>query len=438
MGEEIETSRAPQRLYGRMWRWHFFAALIVVPFVVWQSVTGVLYLWHREITAITHPQLVNVAAEARAASLQEQLLAVTAHQPRARLQVIEISENPARSTTFLFRDDNGLPYPAFTNPHSGDYLGHIESTRWLRGLSRGLHGGWPINPLGSYLLELGACWAIVMTLTGLYLWWPRHARGLAGVLYPRLRAGSRVFWRDLHAIAGVYFALIVLAFLFSALPWTTFWGNNVLDRIEAALGQTSPTAFFFRGGGGHHASGSVPSDAAASGEQLVPAKPLDELVAAARAAGARGLIEVRLPADGATANVHDLHARAPDEVWLQLDARSGAVRTRVVWSDFPAIARFVALGVDLHEGTFFGRANQVFNTIVASALIWLSITGFIGWYRRRPHGGVAAPPKRELRYPRTLLAAAVMLCLLLPLLGASVVAIALLDRSLGRFVGRST
>jgi uncharacterized iron-regulated membrane protein len=135
---------------------------------------------------------------------------------------------------------------------------------------------------------------------------------------------------------------------------------------------------------------------------------------------------------GAPVNVRDQHARAPDEVWLQLDGQSGAVLTRVVWKDFPAVPRFVALGVDLHEGTFFGRANQIFNTVVALSLVWLSVTGFIGWYKRRPNGGLAAPPRRDVRFPKTVVGAAAMLCMVLPLLGASVLAIALLDRTLGR------
>jgi uncharacterized iron-regulated membrane protein len=33
------------RLYRLFWRWHFLAALLVVPFVLWQSITGSLYLW---------------------------------------------------------------------------------------------------------------------------------------------------------------------------------------------------------------------------------------------------------------------------------------------------------------------------------------------------------------------------------------------------------
>jgi len=33
------------RLYARLWRWHLLAALLVIPFVLWQSTTGTIYLW---------------------------------------------------------------------------------------------------------------------------------------------------------------------------------------------------------------------------------------------------------------------------------------------------------------------------------------------------------------------------------------------------------
>lgn len=421
-------------LYARIWRWHFFAALIVIPFVLWQSVTGVLYLWHEDLAQLAHPELLRVAPASRAVTLDEQLASVLRHQSRENLTAIEISDDPSRSTAFFFRDGNGLPYPAFVNPHSGDYLGSVQSTHWLPGLTRGLHGGWPIQPFGSYLLELGASWAIVMTLTGLYLWWPRNASGLAGVLYPRLRAGSRVFWRDLHATVGVYFALIFLAFLFTALPWTTFWGQQVLGRVERATGQAGPNGFFFASGDQHHATSPQDSSMGAShsehaGHQGIS---LDELVANARAAGARGTIELHPSLHGGPVNVRDEHPRAPREVWLQLDGQSGAVLTRVAWQDFPAIPKIVALGVDLHEGSFFGRANQIFNTMVALALVWLSVTGFIGWYKRRPDGGLAAPPRREVRIAPAVLIAGGGLCVLLPMLGASVLAIALVDKVVSR------
>lgn len=430
MSDPIDPLRSPQRLYARMWRWHFFAALIVIPFVLWQSVTGVLYLWHREIAAVAHPQKLLVEPTGLRASYEGQLATVLQHQPRERLQSVEISDDAHRSTAFFFEDSNGLPYPAFTNPYTGAYLGHVESTHWIRGLSKGLHGGWPINPWGSYLLELGACWAIVMILTGVYLWWPRDARGIAGVLYPRLREGSRTFWRDLHATVGVYFAAIVLAFLFSALPWTSFWGENVLGPVERAMNQSSPRGFFFAGS--HHG----PTSGHAPDTGSTDALTLDQVIARAREEGARGAIEIKPALRGEPVSLHDDHARASDEIWMQLDGRTGAVLIRATWDDLPPLAKVIALGVDLHEGRFFGRLNQIFNTVVAAALVWLSVTGFIGWYKRRPHGRLAVPPKRDLVLPRPLIATGIVLCAVMPLLALSLLAIEVVDRSFGRLFSK--
>ena len=49
-----------------------------------------------------------------------------------------------------------------------------------------------------------------MIVTGLYLWWPRGGKGLGGVLYPRLGRSSRVFWRDLHGVTGVWISGLAL------------------------------------------------------------------------------------------------------------------------------------------------------------------------------------------------------------------------------------
>src|SRR3546814_4871253 len=77
------------------------------------------------------------------------------------------------------------------------------------------------------LVELAASWAIVMLISGLYLRWPRDASGIAGIVYPRLRRGGRVFWRDQHAVVGLWVSAFALFLLISGLPWATFWGGNL-------------------------------------------------------------------------------------------------------------------------------------------------------------------------------------------------------------------
>jgi uncharacterized iron-regulated membrane protein len=70
-----ERNRAEPRrgqLYALFWRWHFLAALIVIPFVLWQSTTGTLYLWSEWWMDLRHPdlRLVDLAHDDAAPSAQ--------------------------------------------------------------------------------------------------------------------------------------------------------------------------------------------------------------------------------------------------------------------------------------------------------------------------------------------------------------------------------
>jgi uncharacterized iron-regulated membrane protein len=227
-----------------------------------------------------------------------------------------------------------------------------------------------------------------------------------------------------------------MAFLVSALPWTTFWGGKVLGSVQASTNQQSPVGFFFAQADQHHAAAGGALDHG-HGAHDAPRLSLDDLVQKARAAGARGAIELKPALNGGPVSLRDDHPRAYDEVWMQLDGSTGAVLTKVVWKDFPVLPKFISLGIDLHEGHFFGRINQIFNTLFATALVWLSVTGFIGWYKRRPKGGLAAPPKRAQSLPKAVIATGAALCVVLPMLGASVILIAIVDRLLGRFLPRT-
>ncbi len=418
-------SSATGAMYARLWRWHFFAALLVVPFVLWQSVTGTLYLWHRELAMESQSELLTVTPQAERATYEAQLQAALEGQLAGTLPQVLLEEDLRRSSTFMFKASNGLSYPTFVDPYTGHVLGTVTPAHWLGGWSRSLHGGWPLGTWGSNLLEIGAGWAIVMILTGLYLWWPRNTRGLAGVLFPRLRQGSRVFWRDLHATAGVWFALIVLTFLLTALPWTAFWGDGLLGTVQARTGQYSPAAVFFSGGHHVHESGTAPIERA----------PLDRFVSAARDAGAIGRLEIRLDVPG-NIQIRSQTGRSPQDLYLELDRSNAAIVRKEGWRETTWIPRLVALGVDLHQGSFFGRANQVFNTLVAAALVWLAATGFIGWLKRRPQGSLAVPPRRTIPLTRSVKGAAVAACVVMPLFGLSVLVVALADYVIGRWLPR--
>jgi uncharacterized iron-regulated membrane protein len=192
----------------------------------------------------------------------------------------------------------------------------------------------------------------------------------------------------------------------------------------------SPTGAFFSGGGGHSHAGHESKGDSEPSERA----PLDAFLATARQAQLRGPLEIRMGSGNGPVQIRSQTGRAYNDVYLQLDRADASVLSRSTWSDWTWIPRFVALGVNLHEGTFFGRANQLFNTTVATALVWLSVTGFLGWYRRRPGAGLSAPPKRSMRSPRPVVALGVALGVLLPLLGLSMLCILIVDFVFGRWL----
>lgn len=408
----FRNHQAPGRdeLRRRAWRWHFLAALLVIPFVLWQSLTGTLYLWSEQWVDQRHPGLRFVEVGHTRATLDAQVDAARTFHDGHAIGTILVPGDPARSTQVMFTDDNGLPIAAFVDPYRGVLLGSLEGTAWPVGWSRSLHGGWPLGDAGSWLLELGACWTIVMVLTGLYLWWPRDGRGWRA-LVPRLREGPRLFWRDLHACVAVCFSSLIVLFLLTALPWTSFWGGWVLQPVQGLLGQQTPAAAgfapLFAGSGGQgHAS-------------------LQAMLDRARSEGMDGALMFYMVdgPPGSAVSVRDLRPRSSQERYLLLDRANGEPVARAGWNQFPAMARAVATGVDLHEASYFGRAGAWVNTTFALALVWLCVTGAMSWWRRKPAGSTGAPPRPARPWPWGLRLAGAALFAILPLLALSALAL---------------
>ncbi len=70
------------------------------------------------------------------------------------------------------------------------------------------------------------------------------------------------------------------------------------------------------------------------------------------------------------------------------------VTDRVRFADWPLMAKLAGWGVQLHMGRLFGLPNQIGLVVLAVGLLYLIVAGYRMWWRRRPVGGLAAPPVR--------------------------------------------
>jgi uncharacterized iron-regulated membrane protein len=274
-----------------------------------------------------------------------------------------------------------------------------------------------------------------MLLTGLYLWWPRGRRGWAGVAYPRLRGGGRLFWRDLHAVTGIWVSLLALGLILTGLPWAKGWGSYLVE-IRTLTGTTRGPVDWTIGGkppvaaadehAGHRGMAMAPA-AIAPGE-------LARVIATTRPFAVAPPVLISPPKVAGWAwSVTSDAANRPLRSELKVDGATGRVVSRTGFAQRHWIDRVIGYGIAAHEGALVGIANQIVGTLTALFLAVLAISGAIMWWRRRPLGRLGAPvPLSHPRFGPALVALIVALALYMPMFGASLLAVLLVETSLLR------
>ena len=434
--------------YNLAWRWHFYAGLLVIPFLILLSLTGMVYLFKPQLDQLMYADLLQVPVAEQRLSADQQLAVVQRAYPQANVQQYLPPLQADRSAQFVV-DNAGQALNLFVDPYRGMLLGSQDAQNNLQAIARALHGELMIGTLGDRLIELAAGWGIVLLVSGLYLWWPRGSGG-AGVLWPRLSSRGRLFWRDLHAVTGFWGSLLLLFMLLTGMTWTGYWGAQFAgawNHFPAAMWDAVPTsdqqARSLNSSTRQTVAWAVETtplplsdphaahngNATTQGASAAPQIGLQQVVDTASARGVQPGYSITLPkgAEG----VYSIALFADDprhDATLHLDQYSGAVLADVRWQDYGLVAKTVEGGVMLHEGKLFGLPNQLLMLAVCLLVLLSAISGLVMWWQRRPQGRFGVPPLRH-DLPRWKTAIVVMLLLgaAFPLVGASLLLIWVLD-----------
>lgn len=424
-----------QALYRLIWRWHFYAGIFCLPFVLWLACTGLIYLFKPQLEPLLERRFAAVTTQAAQAP-SRQVAAALGAVPGSVLHSYELPGSAGDAVRILVARD-GEVSRVFVDPASLKVLHTVaENDRFMRVVAQ-LHGELRLGSGGSLLVELAASWTILMLLTGLYLWWPRGT-AWRGVVVPRLGSGSRVFWRDLHAVTGLWISLFALFLLLSGLPWAKNWGG-MLKSVRQAYAQTQVAQDWTTGSAaqrdavlaagraaaGHDGHAGVSAHAATA-----DLSQLDRIVPLATAARLAVPVLVVPPVQTpAQWTIKSDAANRPLRAEIVVDGRSGDVVRRSAFAERPLLDRFIGYGIAIHEGQLFPPLNQLLGVFTALGLIMLSTSAAVLWWRRRPQGMLGAPPRvNGMRYPAACIVALVVLGTLLPLLGMSMLLVLLLER----------
>ncbi|AOR77168.1 PepSY-associated TM helix domain-containing protein [Novosphingobium resinovorum] len=454
--DAVSTATIPagprtERWYRAVWRWHFYAGLFCLPFVLWLSVTGGLYLFKPQIEAVIYAPYRNVAS---GPSLAPEAIAASAVAavPGSVLHKYVLPESPRDAVQILVGRGAG-DVRVWVDPQTGAVLHQVpEEDRLMRVVFR-LHGELLAGNLGSALVETAACWTLVMLLTGLFLWWPRGGARLAGLLYPRLRRGRALFWRDIHAVTGLWISLGALFLIVSGLPWANAWGDyfrqvrvvtgTASGRQDWSAGSTTESARRAREDAAmramisehaeHHGQMTMGSMA----HMAPPPAALNAVITRATSLHFAAPVEVSPPtAPGTPWQVRSQAENRPrrDSAEIASDGRVVGVER---FADRHWIDRAVGYGVAIHEGAWAGLANQLLNLAVLAGLVLLCVSSAVLWWRRRPGGGLGAPQSlAPLHHSWALVLLVLALAAAMPLFGLSLGLAAITEAVLGRIAPR--
>jgi uncharacterized iron-regulated membrane protein len=303
-----------------------------------------------------------------------------------------------------------------------------------------------VGTWGDYVIELGACWAIVMAISGYYLFvrgWRARRRARA-----KRVPGARLRYR--HGLVGAVVGAGLLLLLVSGLPWTGFWGAQVQELATdrgSSLWSTDPgavsdpTSTLDESLPHSHAhevpwglgKSEVPTSEPGEQPEERSVANLDTAVAVADGEGLRHPMTVALPADesGVFSVIGYAFDAPSDERTVHVGRFGGEIVSTYGFDDYPVLAKVVSQGIGLHEGRSLGLWSFWGSALMCVAVIFMCVSGPLMWWRRRPRDGrtLGAPRGRmPLRATPVLAVGLVALGVLLPFFGISLLVVLLLDQ----------
>ena len=443
-----ESRNLSRKFYTAAWRWHFYAGLYVVPFLLMLAVTGLLMMYFNVIETRFGDRI--LASEGTRQSLEIQAEAARASLPDATVSQYIAPIEDDLATMFLV-DSSGKQHVVTLDPVTTDIRKIIVTDdSWFYWASD-IHGELLIGDLGDRLIEIAAGLAIVLIVTGLYMWWPRDGKGLRSVLWPDFRATRRTFWKELHVTSGFYISVILFFFLITGLSWAGIWGGQFVQAwstFPAEKWDNVPLSDDIHADMNHGALHDAPwgleqtpmpasgSDAGALG--LADGTPvnLDTVTAFAHSIGFNGQFRVNLPRGENGVYTISADTMSGDSVMptgdrtIHVDQYSGKVLAEVGFADYSLGAKSMAVGTALHQGDL-GWWNVIANTLFCLTVIFLCISGIVMWWLRRPSNSPVSlsPPPMPKNLPLWKGAVFVMLALSLafPLTGITLVTVLAID-----------
>ena len=143
-----ETSRT-NALHRAFFRLHFYAGLLVAPFVLILAITGAIYLFITEIEDFVHPNWRFTQHQGTHLSPEKMVDGALAAFPRATPTRIDLPTVANRTAVVFLTPDIGPRFRTYVDPYTGKALGSYVYERTLIGWSDAMHNSLLMGERGN-------------------------------------------------------------------------------------------------------------------------------------------------------------------------------------------------------------------------------------------------------------------------------------------------
>lgn len=400
-----------RKLNQWLWKWHFIAGVISLPFVLLLSITGTIYLFQPKVDNVKIERIQQVEA-IKTSSLSYQKQWEIAKQEMKKVpHSLVLNTNPNKGTEFISGKFGGKQ-SYFVNPYSGKVTGKFSpKDSWMYKV-RKLHGELLGGKVGTKIVELIASWMVVLIITGLYVWFPFKKGENKGVFTIRFNEGKRTLFRDLHAVGGFWMSILLLMVLVGGFPWTDVFGSN-FKTLQKWTNTGYPSTWDGKG---------------LSSNITEKALKLDEMLAIANNQNLEGVVTVGLPKnEKSTFSVSNATTNLGAQKMIHFDQYSGELVKSHNWSDVGILMKGRMWLMAFHQGEF-GLWNWLLMFFVGIGLTFMTISALLSYVYRKSKGSWGTPKvPASFKVGKAIVVLLVLFSVIFPLFGMSLVLIFVYD-----------
>lgn len=368
---EPSRARQPRRLRGGLMWLHRVLGLTVGLVLVISGLTGASLVFRAEIDTTLNPHLLRVATAPTRAPLQPILDEVARRFPAEPAAARIRMPRNAHGTYEIWLGAAPARY-VYADPYRGTILGDRGPTEFLTGWLFLAHSRLLSGELGHTVAGVCALALIVLSLTGVVIWWPRRApwdawaQWRTALTVARGRGTKRLTY-DLHRVVGFYASLLLCM---AGITGASLVFHEAFERGAHLFAGTRATP--------------VRTVLAPSAASTLPA---DALLAAAERALPGGAISY-LYVPTAPGETFRVRKRLPGEqhpngkTFVHVDPVAGRVVATEDGTRAPLGAKWYSVLYPLHIGALGGTGTRLLAILTGLALPLLAVTGSLVWWRR--------------------------------------------------------